>query len=159
MSSHETDFFQSSEVVISKKDIIFSAASSIYSLNLDTGNINWDKTIRTTNTPIVDGNNIFLVTNNGFFINMDRISGKIIWSNNIFKNLKKRKRNTETTGFVMGSGKIYITTLNGYLIICSANSGEMISFQKIGNLITAPPIISNGSLYILTEKPMILGFN
>ena len=90
---------------------------------------------------------------------MDRISGKIIWSNNIFKNLKKRKRNTETTGFVMGSGKIYITTLNGYLIICSANSGELISFQKIGNLITASPIISNGSLYILTEKPMILGFN
>jgi len=159
MSSHETDFFQSSEVVISKKDIIFSATSSIYSFNIDTGYVNWDQAIRTTNTPIVDGNNIFLVTNNGFFINLDRISGKIIWSNNILKNLKKRKRNTETTGFIMGSGKIYITTLNGYLIICSANSGEMISFKKIGNLITTSPIISNGSLYILTEKPMILGFN
>ena len=54
----------------------------------------------------------------------------------------------------MGSGKIYITTLNGYLIICSANSGEMISFKKIGNLITTSPIISNGSLYILCINPL-----
>ena len=66
---------------------------------------------------------------------------------------------TEITGFVMGSGKIYAVSLNGYLIVCSAVSGEVEYFKKIGDQITAAPIISDGSLYILTGKSRILGFN
>jgi len=66
---------------------------------------------------------------------------------------------TQITGFIMGSGKIYAITLNGYLIVCSAVSGNVEYFKKIGDPITASPIISNGSLYILTEKSRILGFN
>ena len=59
----------------------------------------------------------------------------------------------------MGSGKIYATTLNGYLIVCSGSSGKVEYFKKIGDGITFPPIISNGSLYILTKEYRILGFN
>ena len=36
----------------------------------------------------------------------------------------------------MGSGKIYATTLNGYLIVCSAVSGNIEYFKKIGDQIT-----------------------
>ena len=75
------------------------------------------------------------------------------------KILKKKKRNTQISGFIMGSGKIYATTLNGYLIVCSANSGKIEFFKKIGGQIAAEPIISNGSLYIFTENSRILGFN
>ena len=159
MLINETDFFKSSEIVISGNEIIFSGLSSIYSFNLSDGYLNWEKDIGTKNTPIIDGNNIFLITNNGYFVNLDRNSGKIIWSINILKILKKKKQNTEISGFIMGSGKIYMTTLNGYLIVSSAISGETEFFKKIGGLISTSPIISNGSLYILTEKPMILGFN
>ena len=35
----------------------------------------------------------------------------------------------------------------------------IMDFKKIGDTITASPIINNGSLYILTEKFRILGFN
>ena len=66
---------------------------------------------------------------------------------------------TRITGFVMGSGKIYAVSLNGYLIVCSAVSGNTEYFRKIGDTIMAAPIISNGSLYILTENSKILGFN
>ena len=59
----------------------------------------------------------------------------------------------------MGSGKIYATTLNGYLIVCSAVSGNIEYFKKIRDPILAAPIISDGSLYILTENYRILGFN
>jgi len=66
---------------------------------------------------------------------------------------------TQITGFIMGSGKIYATTLNGYLIVCSAVSGNSEYFKKIGDPITTAPIINDGSLYILTENSRILGFN
>ena len=155
----KADFFKSSEIVINDNDIIFSALSSIYSYSLSDGYLNWEKDIGSKNTPIIDGNNIFLISDNGYFVNIERNSGKIIWSTNILKILKKRKQKTQITGFIMGSGKIYATTLNGYLIICSAVLGNIEYFKKIGDSIIAAPIINDGSLYILTRNSRILGFN
>ena len=157
--AHDTDFFESSQIVLSGNDIIFSTSSSTYSYNLSNGSLQWVKDINSSNTPVIDGNNIFLISSNGYLINLDRGSGKIISSTYILKVLKKKKRITRVTGFIMGSGKIYATTLNGYLIVCSAASGNIEYFKKIAGTITAAPIISNGALYILTEKSKILGFN
>ena len=33
--------------------------------------------IGSKNTPIIDGNNIFLISDNGYYVNLDRNSGKI----------------------------------------------------------------------------------
>tara|TARA_B100000686_G_C16468818_1_gene800987 strand:- start:407 stop:772 length:366 start_codon:yes stop_codon:yes gene_type:complete len=121
--------------------------------------MNWKKEIYSKNTPIIDGNNIFLISNDGFFINLERSSGKTIWSTNILKVLKEKKQKTEVSGVIMGSGKIYATTKNGFLIICSASTGQVESFKKIGDPISSNPIISDSSLYILTENSRILGFN
>ena len=159
MFALDAGFFKSSEIVISDNDIIFSVSSSIFSFNLSNGFLNWKEDIGSKNTPIIDGNNVFLISDNGYFVNIDRNLGKIIWSTNILKILKKRKQMTQITGFIMGSGKIYATTLNGYLIVCSAVSGNIEYFKKIGDQIIAAPIINDGSLYVLTENSRILGFN
>ena len=90
---------------------------------------------------------------------LDKFTGKIIFSKNIIKILKKKKQDTEISGFIMGSGNIYATTFNGYLIVCSASTGKPEYYKKIGDSISASPIISDGSLYVLTEKSRILGFN
>ncbi len=157
--AHDNDFFSSSEIVVDQNSVIFSAASTFYSFNLSNGYLNWEANISSSNIPIVDGENIFTVTENGFFVNIEKNSGKIVWVVNIFKILKERKQNTKVTGIVMGSGKIYAATENGYLISASASTGEILNSKKIGENIIADPIISNGSLYILTEKSRILGFN
>jgi outer membrane protein assembly factor BamB len=157
--AHETDFFRSSSIVLTDFDIIFSASKSLFSFNLSNGFLNWKKNIDSISTPIVDGNHIFVVTNNGFFINLDKITGEVIWSTNILKILKNNKRLTKISGFILGSGKVYTLTHNGYLIVSSATSGKTEYFKKIGGEISVPPIVSNGSLYILTNKSKIFGFN
>ena len=126
---------------------------------MNNGYQNWKVDIGSESTPIIDGNNVFLVTNNGYFVNLDRNSGKMIWSTHLFKILKKRKQNTKVVGFVLGSKKIYVLTLNGYLIVSSADTGKVLSFKKIAGEINSPPIISNGSLFVLTANSKILGFN
>ena len=154
-----TDFFKSSEIVINDNNIIFSAGSSIFSYNLIDGKLNWEKELSTIGAPIISRNNIFFVTENGYFIIMSKDDGKIISSNNILKILKRKKQETRITGFIMGSGKIYSVTLNGYLIVSSAISGKVESFKKIGDSINASPIINNGKLYILTKKSRIFGLS
>ena len=154
-----TDFFKSSQVVITDDEVIISAGPSIFSYNLNIGSITWENELSSIGTPIIDGENIFFVTENGYFVIMNRDTGKIISSTNILKILKKKKQKTKITGFIMGSGKVYSVTLNGYLIVSSAISGKVENFKKIGNPIISAPIISNGKLYILTKNSRIIGFN
>ena len=132
----------------------------------ETKNLLWKTPLKAEGhaSPIVHGNRVYIVgclkaSQERALVCLDAHSGKIIWSTNILKVLKKKKQSTKITGFIMGSGKIYATTLNGYLIVCSAVSGNIEYFKKIGDQIIAAPIINNGSLYILTENSRILGFN
>ena len=154
-----TDFFTSSEIVLTKNEIIFSAGSTFFSYDQNTGSINWEIKAHSVGAPIIVGENIFFVTDNGYFVIVNKNDGKIISSNNILKVLKKKKQDTKITGFIMGSGKIYSTTLNGYLIVSSAKSGMVEYARKVGDPITTSPIIVNGRLYILTENSKIFGFN
>lgn len=153
-----TDFLETSQILLSDDDIIFSADSSIYSYNILSSITNWETQVSSTDVPIVDGNNIFIVTKNGYFVILNKNNGKIISSNYILKILKKKKRDTNITGFIMGSGKIYSVTLNGFLIVSSAVSGKVEKYIKIGETIKSSPIINNGKLYILTENSKIYGF-
>ena len=157
-SLSDTNFLKFSNIAITSNELFFSTISSTYSFTLNNGYQNWKVDVGSATTPIIDSNNIFLVTNNGYFVNLDRASGKTIWSTDIFKILKKRKQKTKVIGFVLGSNKIYVLTMNGHLIICSADTGKVESFTKIAGKINSPPIISNGSLYVLTSNSKILGY-
>jgi len=154
----DTDFFQSSDIVLSDEDILLSTSSSIFSFNLIDGFLNWEKKIGSTNNPIVDKNKIFTLTDHGYLVAINQESGDIYFSTNILKILKEKRRKTKITGFVLGSEKIYATTLNGYLIVSSANTGKVEKFKKIGGSISVPPIISKDSLYLITESNKIYGF-
>ena len=159
MYEHATDFFKSSNIVILNEDVIFSAGSSFFSYNLNSGKLNWIQEVTAVDTPIINGKNIFSITGNGYFIIMNKETGEIISSSNILKLLKKKKQKTKISGYVMGSGKIYSVTANGFLIVSSAISGKPEYFKKIGDPIISSPIITNGSLYLLTENSKIFGLN
>ena len=157
--AHATDFFKSSEIVIIDDNIIVSSKSSLFSYNLNTGYTNWKQEVSSIGAPIIDGKNIFILTDNGYFVIIDKDTGIIISSTNILKILKKKKQETKITGFIMGFGKIYSVTSNGYLIVSSPVSGKVEYFKKIGDPVTSAPIINNGKLYILTKNSRIYGFD
>ena len=157
--AHATDFFKSSEIVIIDDNIIFSSKSSIFSYNLNTGYTNWKQEVSSIGAPIIDGKNIFILTDNGYFVIIDKDTGIIISSTNILKILKKKKQKTKIPGFIMGPGKIYSVTSNGYLIVSSPVSGKVEYFKKIGDHVISTPIINNGKLYILSRNSSIYGFD
>ena len=157
--AHASDFFKSSEIVIIDDNIIVSSKSSLFSYNLNTGYTNWKQEVSSIGAPIIDGKNIFILTDNGYFVIIDKDTGIIISSTNILKILKKKKQETKIAGFIMGSGKIYSVTSNGYLIVSSPVSGKVEYFKKIGDHVTSAPIINNGKLYILTKNSRIYGFD
>ena len=154
-----TDFFISSEIVINDDEVIFSSGSNTFLLNLENGETLWKQELSSVSAPIVSGNNIFIVTDNGYFVIIEKETGEIISSTNILKILKRKKQKTKITSFIMGSNKIYSITLNGFLISTSAISGKVEFFKKIGGPNISPLAINNGKLYILTDKSKILVLN
>ena len=154
-----TDFFISSDIVINNEKVIFSSGSNTYLLNTNNGETLWKQEISSVSAPIVSGKNIFIVSNNGFLVIIEEDTGEIISSTNILKILKKKKQKTKITDFIMGSNKIYSITSNGFLISSSASTGKVESFKKIGGTNVSPLVISNGKLYILTDKSKILVLN
>tara|TARA_Y100000590_G_scaffold398717_1_gene481337 strand:- start:2860 stop:4206 length:1347 start_codon:yes stop_codon:yes gene_type:complete len=156
--AHDNDFFKSSDIVLTDEDLLISVAPLFFSFNMENGYVNWKINASTSHTPIINGESIFFITDNGYFLNVEKESGKIIWSVNILKILKEKNRDTRITGFIMGSGKIYSTTQNGFIIVSSAASGKTEKFIKVGDEIYAGPIITDGSLFVLTEKSKIYGY-
>jgi outer membrane protein assembly factor BamB len=157
--SGATDFFKSSNIVLNEGNIYFSSGQTFFSYNLLNGKLNWEQKLSAVGTPIIDKSNIFLITENGFFIILNKDNGKIISSNNILKILKEKNQTTKITGYIMGSGKIYSVTRNGYLLISSASSGKTESYKKLAKSISVSPIINDNMLFILTENSKIIGLN
>jgi len=154
-----SDFFVSSEIVINDDEVFFSAGSNIYSLDLNSGITNWKQEASSISAPIISGKNIFIVTENGYFIILKKNTGQIISSRNILKILKRKKQETKITNFIMGSGKVYSLTSNGFLIASSATTGKPDYFKKITGSNVSQVVISDGKLYILTDKSKILILN
>ena len=154
-----TDFFTSSEIVIDDDKVIFSSGSNTFLLKIENGETLWKQGVSSVATPIVSGKNIFIVSDNGYFVIIEKDTGEIISSTNILKILKRKKQKTKITGFIMGSNKIYSITLNGFLISSSATSGKAEFYKKIGGSNISPLVISNGKLYIMTDKSKILVLN
>lgn len=157
---HDTDFFKSSDLVIDDDTLFFSnETSNSFSINSSSGFVNWRTEIKTSIIPIINGANIFLLTNNGYLVNLNKSDGKILWSVNVFKNIKKKKRNIKTSGFILGKNLIYITTTDGNLIIYNAQSGKMKLSKRISNSINLGPIISNNKIYILSRDQKLYVYN
>ena len=152
-----TDFFTSSDIVVGEKEIFFSSGTSFFSYNINNGAIKWQNEISFLGPAIIDKQYVFVVSSNGYFVILDKDTGEIVSSFNILKILKKKKQNTQVTSFIMGSGKIYSMTSNGFLIVSSIQSGKAEYFKKIGEKNISSLIINNGTLYILTENSKIIG--
>jgi len=155
---HETDFLETSDIVLSKKNLFFSNNfSKLFSLNLNSGIIKWILNINSTLRPIIIDNYLFTISQEGYLIVIDSIEGKIIRSNYILDGFKpKQKKKLFIQGFLIASNKVYITTNLGYLIICSVKTGKVEKMSKISNSPLSEPLVSNNNLYILTDKSLVV---
>ena len=155
---HETDFLETSDIVLFKKNIFFSNNfSKLFSLNIDSGILNWILNINSNLRPILIDNFLFTISQEGYLIVIDSIEGKIIRSNYILDRFKaKQRKKLFMQGFLIASNKVYITTNLGYLIICSASTGKVEKVSKVSNSQLSEPIISNNNLYILTNKSVVI---
>ena len=155
---YETNFLEISDIVLLNKNLFFSNNfSKIYSINTDTGILNWIQNINSTIRPVIIDRNLFTISNEGYLIVINSETGKIIRSKYILDKLDEKKREkTLIHGFLIASNKVYITTNLGYLIVCSVDTGNVENMIKISKSELSEPIISDNRLHILTNNAVVV---
>ena len=92
---------------------------------------------------------------------MNRKTGKVVWSQNIFKNLKKLKnyKAGDITSILFVSDQIFVTTQNGYFLFLNYQNGEIINYAKVSKGFFSKPVIINETIIIIDNKMRVLQFN
>jgi len=150
-------FLKTSDIIADKNNLYFSNnKNEFFSIDIDNGTLNWKQKINSDLRPTLIDNYIFTVSLEGYLIVMEKLSGNIIRSTDIFKNFKPKKRSKiEPVGFIVGVNNIYLTTDNGRLLVIDIITGVTSSILKIDNDKISRPFVLNKNLYIIKDNSII----
>ena len=157
---NETYNFKISKLVSDSQSIYFSNnRNEFYSIDVKTGVINWKNEIYSNIMPIIIGNLMFSVSNDGYLYVIEKNKGNIIRITDLFKGYKKKKRKTiKPVGFAIGNTKLYLTNTVGQMIIVDLDSGNVVTTVKIAGDFTSRPFIFNKNLFVI-KKGSIVQYN
>ena len=147
----------SSDLVINEKTIFLSNnKNEFYSIDTETGLVNWKNEIDSILRPIIIGEYLITVSNKGYLYIVDKNLGNIIRINNLYGLYKISKiKNIKPTGFLIAKNKVYITNSNGKLIIAKLNFFEIINTMKISGGKILRPNVYNDNLFLIRNGSII----
>ena len=153
----ESMFFKNSDLIAAKNSLIFSNNNNgFFSLDIDTGLLNWKQRINSSVRPISFNDLIFSITNEGYFVVIDKDKGNLIRSNYLLNNFKKKKRNKiKPVGFIVGKNNIYLTLNNGKLLVIDIKKGTVQTIIKIDNEKISAPVVQGQNLYVTKNNSII----
>ena len=157
VSFGNTYFLRLSDIV-SDKDSIFVSNNNnqFFSIDLPSGTINWRQDFSSELRPAIIGDYLVTISDNGLLVVMNKESGQIIRINDLFKNIKeKRKKNYQPIGFLVGRFYIYVSTNNGRILVVNFKEGKIEKTLKLDNNKLQRPIYFNKSLYIAKDNSII----
>ena len=146
-----------SQLVLDEKTIFLSNnKNEFYSIDTTTGLINWKNQINSILTPTVIGKFLITVSDNGYLYIIEKKTGNILRINDLYKNIKIKKRNDiKPTGFFISIGKIYLTNDDGKLIIANVNTGKILDIVKVASDKILKPLVNDNNLFLIRNGSII----
>ena len=154
---NETYNFKISKLVSDGNSIIFSNnKNEFHSIDVKTGTINWINEINSNITPIITGNLIFTVSNEGYLIVIEKNKGNIIRVTDLFNIYKlKKRKNIKPVGFAIGNTNLYLTNSDGKMIIVDLSLGNVVNIEKISGDFVSKPFIVNENLFVIRNGSIV----
>lgn len=130
--------------------------NQFYSLDLNTGIINWIQDINSNIKPAVIAKFIFTISLDGYFFIIEKDTGNILRITDVFKQLRINKNEIiQPTGFIFNHKNLFISTSEGKLIIVNIKTGKVQNILKISNDIISRPFVQNKKMYLIKDNSII----
>ena len=154
---NETYNFNISKLVSDGNSVFFSNnKNQFYSIDLKTGTTNWINEVNSNIRPILVGNIIFTISNEGYLYIIDKNKGNILRITDLFLNYKDKKRkNIYPIGFVIGDENLFLTNSDGKMIVADIEDGKIIKIEKVSGGFVSEPFIFNKNLYVLRNGSIV----
>ncbi len=130
------------------------------SLELISGQRQWEINIAGISKPWIAGEWVFVVSDDAKLLSVNRANGKIRWITQLpaFRNEKKKAGPIRYRGPVLAGGRLILASSEGTLVNVDPANGGFQSQTNIRASVNLSPVVANQTLYILDENGRLHAF-
>ena len=126
-------------------------------IDLISGSFLWEVPVKTSNDPIVNGNSVFITSDDGRVISLLRSNGEVRWIANIYEAVKKKSDGIPMCSTpILAKNDILLACQDGNIFKIDSSSGEYINIFNLGASTFISPIIIDGQIIFYTEDAEVL---
>jgi outer membrane protein assembly factor BamB len=137
------------------RGVLYAASHSgrMVAIDIRTGSRVWKQDITSVHTPWVAGDFLYLVTVDAEVVALSRTDGRILWVRQLtqFENERRRENPIQWSGPVLAGDRLIVGANTGDVVVISPYTGRILGGLRLSDGVTIPPVVANGTLYILTD--------
>jgi outer membrane protein assembly factor BamB len=142
------------------RDMVFAISHSgvMAAINLNTGERVWSRDIGGIETPWAAGDFVYVLTGDNQVLCLQRKDGLVKWVHQLPKwdDPKSKDGPIVWSGPVLVSDRLILVSSSGKAASLSPYSGELLGRVDIPDGAYIPPVVANGTLYLLTNSAQLV---
>lgn len=131
-----------------------SVSGRMVAVDLKTGERVWTRNVASTQTPIVAGETVYVVTLDGRLTALLRTTGAVRWLTQMPGGRKVR-----WNGPVLAGGQLWLSSTDEKLVSVDALTGKITGTRDVGEPSYIGPVVAAGRLYLLVDNGALQAFN
>jgi outer membrane protein assembly factor BamB len=147
-----------SPVIDREMVLAVSFSGRVAAIDLRSGRRLWDRDITGMETPWVAGDFIFLVTAQAEVVCLSRRDGRIRWVAQLprYEDPEEKVDPIHWSGPVLASDRLVLVSSQGYAVAMSPYSGQMLGRIGLPKGALIPPVVADGSIYVLSDNGSLI---
>ena len=142
------------------RDMVFAISHSgvMAAINLNTGERVWSRDIGGIQTPWAAGDFVYVLTSDGQVICLQRKDGLVKWMHQLprWEDPKAKDGAVVWSGPVLVSDRLILVSSSGNAVSLSPYTGNLLGRVDIPDGTYIPPVVANGTLYLLTNSAQLV---
>lgn len=149
-----TFLFELADLVLENDNLyLASSFGEFFKINLNNGKILWSiQGISSIVSPVINPKTVLIVDKDNHLIIFDKEQGKILYKNSFSNFSLKNKSSFVINNIFLSFDKIYLTSINGYLLIIKSSDLKNLEIKKIADSINSNIVVNKSNIFFLGEK-------
>jgi outer membrane protein assembly factor BamB len=132
-----------------------SQSGRFVAIDLRTGERVWERVIASIQTPWVAGDFIYAITVDAEIICLSRRDGKVKWIRQLRRYLDPKAKTNKGVitwwGPVLAGDRLLVASTEERMLSISPYTGDLIGEVKLSDKAAQPPVVADGTVYIVTD--------